>query len=170
MRKQTVRLAMMLCFSFIIALLVTNHLGWLPVGGTATALYSWKLVAGFFGVAICGALTSVGIGLFAMVQAVLFVLGISPLVAFPIMMTAGAMQQPLTTFMFLRHARNMPIKRILWVSFGGCLGVAVTLPVFQYVTVSWLHGLLVAILSFNLVAISRTYLQSRLQLPTVAEA
>gem|GEM_PF-7001953 len=31
------------------------------------------------------------------------------------MMTAGAMQQPLTTFMFLRHARNMPIKRILWV-------------------------------------------------------
>ena len=170
MSKQTVRLAMMLCFSFIIALLVTNHLGWLPVGGTATALYSWKLVAGFFGVAICGALTSVGIGLFAMVQAVLFVLGISPLVAFPIMMTAGAMQQPLTTFMFLRHARNMPIKRILWVSFGGCLGVAVTLPVFQYVTVSWLHGLLVAILSFNLVAISRTYLQSRLQLPTVAEA
>ena len=170
MGKQTVRLAMMVCFTFIICLLASNQLGLLPVGGTAIALYSWKLVIGFFGVMLCGALTSVGIGLFAMVQAVLFVLGVSPLVAFPIMMTAGAMQQPLTTFMFLRHARNMPIKRILWVSFGGCIGVALTLPVFQYLTVSWLHGLLVLILCFNLIAISRTYLQNRLQLPTAAEA
>lgn len=171
MGKQTVRLAMIGCFTFIICLLTSNELGLLPVGGTATALYAWKLLLGFFGVMVCGALTSVGIGLFAMVQAVLFLLGISPLVAFPIMMTAGAMQQPLTTFMFLRNADNMPIKRILLLSLGGCIGVAITLPVFQYVTVSWLHGLLVLILCFNLIAISRTYLQNRPQsLPTAAEA
>ncbi|MCX7089913.1 MAG: sulfite exporter TauE/SafE family protein [Legionellales bacterium] len=171
MSKQTVRLAMMVCFTFIICLLASNELGLLPVGGTATALVSWKLCVGFFGLMLCGALTSVGIGLFAMVQAVLFVLGVSPLVAFPIMMTAGAMQQPLTTFMFLRHATQMPIKRILWVSMGGCLGVALILPVFQYLTISWLHVLLIVILCFNLVAISRTYVQTRLQrLPTIAEA
>jgi uncharacterized membrane protein YfcA len=171
MGKQTVRLAMMICFSFIICLLASNQLGLLPVGGTAIALTSWKLLFGFFGVMLCGALTSVGVGLFAMVQAVLFVLGVSPLVAFPIMMTAGAMQQPLTTFMFLRHATHMPIKRILLVSLGGCIGVAITLPVFQYLTVSWLHGLLVLILCFNLIAISRAYLQNRMQdLPTVVEA
>ena len=171
MSKQTVRLAMIVCFAFIICLLLSNELKLLPVGGTAIALSSWKLVLGFFGVMICGALTSVGIGLFAMVQAVLFVLGVSPLVAFPIMMTAGAMQQPLTTFMFLRHATHMPIKRILWVSLGGCLGVALILPVFQYLTITWLHGLLIVILCFNLIAISRTYMQTRLQrLPTTAEA
>jgi len=162
MSKQTVRLAMMVCFTFIICLLASNELGLLPVGGTATALVSWKLCVGFFGLMLCGALTSVGIGVFAMVQAVLFVLGVSPLVAFPIMMTAGAMQQPLTTFMFLRHATQMPIKRILWVSMGGCLGVALILPVFQYLTISWLHVLLIVILCFNLVAISRTYVQTRL--------
>jgi uncharacterized membrane protein YfcA len=171
MSKQTVRLAMIVCFTFIICLLASNELGLLPVGGTATALVSWKLCLGFLGLMLCGALTSVGIGLFAMVQAVLFVLGVSPLVAFPIMMTAGAMQQPLTTFMFLRHATQMPIKRILWVSMGGCLGVALILPVFQYLTISWLHVLLIVILCFNLVAISRTYVQTRLQrLPTIAEA
>ncbi len=171
MGKQSVRLAMIVCFSFIICLLASDQLGLLPVGGTATALYSWKLALGFFGVMLCGALTSVGIGLFAMVQAVLFVLSVSPLVAFPIMMTAGAMQQPLTTFMFLRSAKNMPIKRILLVSLGGCIGVAMTLPVFHYLTVSWLHGLLILILCFNLIAISRAYLQSRQQsLSVVAEA
>lgn len=172
MGKQTVRIAMMICFSFIICLLASNELGILPVGGTAIALHSWKLWVGFFGVILCGALTSVGIGLFAMVQAVLFLLGVSPLVAFPIMMTAGAMQQPLTTFMFLRHSKNLPLKRILWLSIGGCIGVAITLPIFQYLTVSWLHSLLIVILCFNLTAISRTYLRNRFQsLPsTIAEA
>lgn len=168
MGKQTVRLAMIICFSFIICLLTSNQLGLLPVGGTATALFSWKLVLGFFGVMICGALTSVGVGLFAMVQAVLFLLGVSPLVAFPIMMTAGAMQQPLTTFMFLQHATHMPIKRILVLSLGGCIGVAITLPIFKYLTVSWLHGLLICILCFNLIAISRAYLKNRTQVLTAA--
>lgn len=168
MGKQSVRLAMIICFSFIICLLTSNQLGLLPVGGTAIALYSWKLALGFFGVMLCGALTSVGVGLFAMVQAVLFLLGVSPLVAFPIMMTAGAMQQPLTTFMFLRHATYMPIKRILILSLGGCIGVALILPVFKYLTVSWLHGLLICILCFNLIAISRAYLQNRSQILTAA--
>lgn len=168
MGKQTVRLAMIICFSFIICLLTSNELGLLPVGGSATALYSWKLVLGFFGVMLCGALTSVGVGLFAMVQAVLFLLGVSPLVAFPIMMTAGAMQQPLTTFMFLQHATHMPIKRILILSLGGCIGVAMTLPIFKYLTVSWLHGLLICILCFNLTAIGRAYLQNRSQTLTPA--
>lgn len=169
--KQAIRLAMITCFGFIICLLISNQLGLLPVGGTATALYSWKLLFGFFGVMICGALTSVGVGLFAMVQAVLFVLSVSPLVAFPIMMTAGAMQQPLTTFMFLRGDAHMPLKRVLILSLGGCIGVAMTLPVFNYLSVSWLHGLLILILCFNFIAISRTYLQTRFnRVPAVVEA
>ncbi|HVT62342.1 MAG TPA: sulfite exporter TauE/SafE family protein [Legionellaceae bacterium] len=171
MGKQAIRLAMISCFAFIICLLMSNQLGFLPVGGTATALYSWKLLLGFFGVMLCGALTSVGIGLFAMVQAVLFLLSVSPLVAFPIMMTAGAMQQPLTTFMFLRSAKHMPLKKVMILSMGGCIGVAITLPVFNYLTVSWLHGLLILILCFNLIAISRTYLQTRFKrVSVIAEA
>ena len=44
---------------------------------------------------------------------------------------------------------------------GGCVGVLLTLPVFNYITVSWLHNLLIFILCFNLVAISRAFLQAR---------
>ena len=159
--KQAIRLAMILCFSFIIILLVSNQCHLLPVGGEAMALYSWKLAIGFFGLIVCGALTSVGVGLFAMVQGVLFLLSMSPLVAFPIMMAAGAMQQPLTAVMFLRQPRKLPLKRMLILSLGGCVGVLLTLPVFNYITVSWLHNLLIFILCFNLVAISRAFLQAR---------
>ena len=158
--KQGIRLAMMLCFMLIIGLLICRQLNLLPSGGDVIALHSWKLILGFFAMIVCGALTSVGIGLFAMVQGVLFLLGVSPAVAFPIMTTAGAMQQPLTTLVFLKQ-NKIPLKKTLVVSLAGCVGVLLVLPVFKLLTVTWLHSLLLMILIYNLFAIGRTYLQSR---------
>ena len=150
---------------------MANQYHILPIGGDATALYSWKLAIGFVALIVCGALTSLGIGLFAMVQAVLFLLSLSPLVAFPIMMVAGAMQQPLTVFMFLRQSKGLPLKRMLMVSIGGCLGVLLTLPVFHYFSTRWLHTLLILILSFNLLSMSRAFIRARAdKLNVVAEA
>lgn len=158
--KQAIRLAMMYCFAGIIVLLVCRQLHLMPSGGELVALESWKLYLGFFGMVICGALTSVGIGLFALVQGVLFLLNVSPAVAFPIMTTAGAMQQPLTTLVFVQQ-NKIPLKKTLILSFAGCIGVLLTLPLFTQLTVSWLHSLLLCILIYNLLAISRTYFRSR---------
>ncbi len=158
--KQAIRLSMVCCFFLIICLLISHRFNLLPVGGEALALHSWKLAIGFFALIICGALTSVGIGLFAMVQGVLFLLNVSPVVAFPIMTTAGAMQQPLTTMMFLKHDK-IPLKKTLILSLAGCVGVLITLPIFTHLTVTWLHTLLLGILIYNSIAIGRTYLKVR---------
>lgn len=158
--KQAIRLAMMGCFLLIIGLLLCHQFRWLPLDGDLIELRSWKLIVGFGAMAICGALTSVGIGLFAMVQGVLFVLGASPLIAFPIMMTAGAIQQPLTTLVFLQQ-NKIPLKKTLILSLAGCLGVFITLPIFSHLTITWLHTLLLVILIYNFFAIGRTYLRSR---------
>lgn len=163
--KQAIRLAMLICFSLIIVLLLGHQFHLLPIGGDLVALHSWKLVIGFVGMILCGALTSVGIGLFAMIQGVLFLLNVSPLVAFPIMTTAGAMQQPLTTLMFLQQ-KKIPVKKTLILSCGGCLGVLLVLPVFRYLTASWLHSLLIGILIYNLIAISRSFFNARIQTMT----
>ncbi|KTD42378.1 TSUP family transporter [Legionella quateirensis] len=158
--KQAIRLAMMCSFALIIALLISHQFRLLPVGGDLIELHSWKLVIGFFALVICGALTSVGIGLFVMVQGVLFVMNISPVVAFPIMTTAGAMQQPLTTLVFLQQDK-IPLKKTLILSLSGCLGVMLTIPVFSQLTISWLHTLLLFILIYNLLAIGHTYFRSK---------
>lgn len=158
--KQAIRLAMMSCFVLIIGLLLCHQFHVLPVDGDVAALHGWKLGVGFFAMMVCGALTSVGIGLFVMVQGVLFLLNVSPLVAFPIMTTAGAMQQPLTTLVFLQQ-RKIPLKKTLVLSLAGCIGVLLTLPVFSYLTITWLHSLLLVILIYNVFAIGRTYLASR---------
>ena len=124
------------------------------------ALTSWKLLAGFGGMVVCGMLTSVGIGLFVLVQAVLFLLGVSPLVAFPIMTTAGAMQQPLTTLAFLQQDK-IPLKKTLVLSLAGCLGVLFVVLIFKHLTITWLHSLLILIVTYNLFVVSRTWLGSR---------
>ncbi len=136
--KQAIRLAMMCCFLLIIGLLLCHQFRLLPTDGDVMELRHWKLFIGFVALVICGALTSVGIGLFAMVQGVLFLLGASPLIAFPIMTTAGAMQQPLTTLVFLQQ-NKIPLKKTLILSLAGCLGVFITLPLFTHLTISWLH-------------------------------
>ena len=159
--KQTIRLSMIICFIMIIGLLIGHQWHLLPMDGAVVALRSWALLIGFLALAVCGALTSVGIGLFAMVQGVLFLMGVSPLVAFPIMTTAGAMQQPLTTLVFLQQ-NKIPLKKTLILSLAGCIGVAITLPIFNYMTVTWLHSLLLGILIYNVLAIGRTYIQTRL--------
>ena len=158
--KQAIRLAMICSFALIICLLVSHQFSWFPVGGELTELHSWKLVLGFFALVICGALTSVGVGLFVMVQGVLFVMNISPLVAFPIMTTAGAMQQPLTNLVFLKNDK-IPLKKTLILSLSGCLGVLITIPIFTQLTINGLHLFLLCILSYNFYAIGRTYLRSR---------
>lgn len=158
--KQAIRLAMVCSFMLIIILLVCHTLRILPVGGELTELHSWKLLLGFCALVICGALTSVGIGLFVMVQGVLFIMNISPAVAFPIMTTAGAMQQPLTTLVFLQQDK-IPLKKTLILSLSGCLGVLITIPIFSKLTITWLHFLLLGILIYNFITIGNAYLKER---------
>ncbi len=159
--KQSIRLAMIFSFALIIGLLLCRQLHVFPIGGDLVALHAWKLVIAFFGMIVCGMLTSVGIGLFVMVQAVLFLLGLSPLVAFPIMTTAGAMQQPLTTLAFLQQDK-IPLKKTLILSLAGCVGVAFAMSIFSHLTITWLHSLLLLIVTYNLFAVSRSYMRSRL--------
>ncbi len=154
--EQKIRLAMIIAFSGIIALLCLKQLGLMPEDGHLIALDSWKLVLGFFAMIVCGSLTSVGIGLFAMVQGVLFLMGVSPAVAFPIMTTAGAMQQPLTTLVFLKHGK-IPLKKTLLLSACGCIGVLISLPIVSHLSINWLHSLLLLIMLYNVITISLTY-------------
>ena len=158
--KQAIRLTMMCCFTLIIGLLLCRQLHLFPIGGDLMALESWKLLIGFCGMVVCGMLTSVGIGLFVLVQAVLFLLGVSPLVAFPIMTTAGAMQQPLTTLAFLQQDR-IPLKKTLILSLAGCVGVVFVVLIFKHLTITWLHSLLILIVAYNLIAVSRTYMNTK---------
>ncbi|NCT56788.1 MAG: anion permease [Legionella sp.] len=158
--KQKLRLAMIICFTGIIGLLIYQKFGYFTSNHELTALHAWKLWLGFLAMSICGALTSVGIGLFAMVQAVLFLMHLSPAVAFPIMTVAGAMQQPLTTLVFLKQDK-IPLRKTLTLSLFGCLGVLIALPIVTHMKQTWLHSLLLIIMIYNVFSITSTYFNDK---------
>lgn len=91
------------------ALLVTagfmlaRNMDWIQGGGTAIGLYGSKLIIGIVVNFILGALMTVGIGLYAPCMALVFALGMSPQVAFPIMMGSCAFLMPPASIRFIRE-------------------------------------------------------------------
>lgn len=160
LNAQAIRFIMLIAFPTIIFLIVSNHMQWLPIGGDKTALQGTELLIGAIGLFFAGILTTAGVGLFALIQAVLFCLGMSPLVAFPIMTAAGAVQQPLSTTIFVLK-NKVPLKKSLLISFYGVAGVLIAIPVITRMSTNHLHFLLVLVLSYNTIMMCRSYLQHR---------
>jgi uncharacterized membrane protein YfcA len=92
-----------------IALLITagfmlaGQMQWIQGGGTAIGLSGLKLFVAVAVNFLLGALMTAGIGLYAPCMAMVFALGLSPQVAFPIMMGSCAFLMPPASVRFIRE-------------------------------------------------------------------
>jgi len=94
----TISIALIVTASFMFA----NKMHWIHGEGVAIGLHGWKLaVAGLINF-ILGAMMTAGVGLYAPCMALVFLLGMSPQVAFPIMMGSCAFLMPPASFKFIR--------------------------------------------------------------------
>ena len=90
------------------ALLITaffmfaRQMDWIQGGGDATSLTGYKLMIAVGVNFILGALMTAGIGLYAPCMALVFALGMSPKVAFPIMMGSCAFLMPFASAKFIQ--------------------------------------------------------------------
>jgi uncharacterized membrane protein YfcA len=100
---------------------VATNLHLLPPGGTALALHGWRFAAAVAGNFLLGGLMSLGIGLYAPCMIMLFLLGLHPLAAFPIMMGSCGLLQPLAGIRFLRTGR-FAWGPALGITIGGIFG------------------------------------------------
>ena len=111
-----------------LALLVTGVLMLLaqvklmPGGGDAIGLSGVELVIGVIGNFILGALMSAGVGLYAPCMALVYFLGLSPDVAFPIMMGSCATLMPVGSIKFIKEGAY-PRKASLILSLSAVVGV-----------------------------------------------
>lgn len=144
---------MIICFSGMIVLLATTEAGLLDIGGNATSLSGLKLLLTALAMTVAGMLSAACVGLYATSQAILFLAGITPLAAFPIMMTAGALQQPSLAITFLKKDK-VPLKETIIASLAGILGIAIGLPLITSVSIHFLHYLLICVLLYNIFAIA----------------
>jgi uncharacterized membrane protein YfcA len=160
LKQQTIRIVMFIAFFSMILLILAEKLNLLAIGGTEISLIGWKLWVGFFAMIVCGILPSVGVGLFVLVQTVLFLLGLSPLVAFPIMTTAGALQQPLITLTFL-FEKKILLKEVFIITIAGALTVLFVIPLISYISFELLRWFLLLTISYNAICILISYFKDK---------
>lgn len=83
--------------------MLSGQMKWIQGGGEAIGLTGWKLILAVGANFVLGALMTVGIGLYAPCMALIYALGMSPLVAFPIMMGSCAFLMPPASTKFIKE-------------------------------------------------------------------
>jgi uncharacterized membrane protein YfcA len=158
--KQSIRLIMTFGFIGISLLIFCNQLNLLPVGGDATSLPLAKLMIGIPAMMLAGMLPAIGAGIYVPIQVILFFLGLSPLVAYPIMTTAGAIVQSTTAYAFVAK-KEVAIEESLLLALSGLVGVAIAVPLITYVNLTTLRWLLLVIVIYNAVMMRKAYLREK---------
>jgi uncharacterized membrane protein YfcA len=148
LNQHYLQVSMFIAFVVMAIALFCNQIGWLHIAGTAQTLHGTKLILGFLGMMLAGMLTCVGVGIYGVIEIVLLLLGLSPWIAFPIMTTAGAMQQSFATST-LTFAKRVPLKASILMTFVGVIGVLAAVPMVTHLSINKLHWLLLLIIIYN---------------------
>lgn len=100
--EKVIRLVMGFALLLTAFFMLATKLNWMQGGGDAIGLEGGKLALAVIANFILGAIMTAGIGLYAPCMALVFALGMSPAVAFPIMMGSCAFLMPLAAYRFVR--------------------------------------------------------------------
>ena len=136
-------------------LMVADKMGWINIlatGNNADGLHGMPLIIGIIGNFILGGLMSAGVGLFAPCMVMVYLLGLKPIAAFPIMMLSCALLMPSTSFSFVKNNR-FSTRGILGFVLGGVLGVVIAATLVKsmsFTILSWLIVIVSFITSISL--------------------
>jgi uncharacterized membrane protein YfcA len=134
----------------------------LPGGGTAMTLVGWKFALAVGINFILGTLMSIGIGLYAPCMITLALLGMHPIAAFPIMMGACALLQPVASLRFFQTGR-FAWGPSLGLAFGGVVGVLIAAYIVKKLDVVYLRWLVIVVIVYAAFAMLRSAAQRRSQ-------
>lgn len=154
-----VRLYMGMALLTVAIIILSGLLGIMPMGGDAIGLAGGKLLIGAIGNFVLGALMTIGIGLFAPCMALVYALGMSPRVAFPIMMASCAFLQPAASVKFIQTGAY-DRKASLWIALAGSLGVLIAAYVVKSLPLLVLKWVVVAVIVYTGLTMIRAALRN----------
>ncbi|MGD0870634.1 MAG: sulfite exporter TauE/SafE family protein [Bryobacteraceae bacterium] len=145
-RKVQIGMGSVLVLAACLMLMSLFH--WGPGGGNAMGLAGPKLVAGIVGNALLGALMTLGIGLYAPCMILIYLLGMNPLAAFPIMMGSCAFLMPVGSARFIRTG-SYNLKSALGLAIGGIPGVLIAALIVKSLPLDAVKWLVIAVVLYT---------------------
>jgi len=131
------------------------NLGALPGGGTAMALVGWKFELAVAINFVLGALMSAGIGLYAPCMITLALLGMHPLAAFPIMVGACALVQPVASLRFFQTGA-FAWGPSIGLAVGSLVGVFIAAYIVKSLPLMTLRWLVILVIAYAAFAMLRS--------------
>ncbi len=133
-----------------------TNLELLPGGGEALSLEGWRFGVAIVSSFVLGALMTIGIGMYAPTMILVSLLGMNPVAAFPIMMGACALLQPVAAFKFISSAK-FSYGAAVALTAGGIAGVLLAAFVVKSLPLEVLRWLVVVVVLFAAVAMLRSF-------------
>lgn len=152
--KKLVRQIMLTAFAITGVLLLLTQFHVIKAA-RGTDIHGIKLVLFAILMLISGALPAFGVGYYALIQTSIFVLGVNPIIAFPIMACASAYQMPLTSMTFIPKQKFYPKSTLLLAVFG-LIGVFIAAPLISKVDQYTLKWILFGVVVYNIITLAKT--------------
>lgn len=154
--EKTIQLVMGIALLATALLMFAGQVGWIANLGTGEAigLSGTKLIIAIVGNFILGTLMTAGIGLYAPCMALVYMLGMSPRVAFPIMMGSCAFLMPAASIKFVKEgAYNR--KASLAITIGGVIGVFIAAYLVKSLPLNILTWLVIVVVTYTGITLLR---------------
>lgn len=124
----------------------------IPVDGTATGLTGTKLMLGILLLFVYGILNNFGIGSFAPTMATIYMLGMNPLIAFPIMMSACSISFVVGSIQFVSQGHYARKPTIIFCIIGS-IGVIFAGLVVKTINLDLLKWIMIFVMIFTSISL-----------------
>jgi uncharacterized membrane protein YfcA len=138
-----------------------------PTGGALLALQGAKLGIAFAGNVLLGALMTLGIGLYAPCMIMIYLLGMDPRAAFPIMMGSCAFLMPVASARFVRE-RSFDLRASLGLLVGGIPAVLLAAFIIKALSLTVVRWLVLSVVIYTAVRLLLTARREAAAVPTAA--
>lgn len=155
--EKKIQLGMSIALLLMGGVLLAGKLQLLPeASGMAIGLTGWKLAVAVVGSFVISTLSPLGIGAYAPMMVLFYLLGMTPLATFPIMMGASAIMLPAASFTFMKKdALNVPVA--VGVTVFGIVGVLLAAPLVQSLNLDMLKWLLLVVVLYTSYGMYKSY-------------
>ncbi len=146
--RRTIQISLGLALLAAACLMLTSQFSWLPIGGNRLGLSGLRLVLGVIGNFVLGAIMTIGVGLYAPCMVLVYLLGMQPAAAFPIMMGSCAFLMPVGSVQFIR-SRRVSVRAALGLTLGGIPGVFLAYKLFTSLPMSYIKWLVICVVVYT---------------------
>ena len=146
--RRKIQIGMGLALLGAAALMMMTQLNLVPGGGDELGLTGTQLAAGLAGNFVLGVLMMLGIGLYAPCMILVYLLGMRPTAAFPIMMCSCAFLMPVSSVQFVR-TRMYDLQAALGLAIGGVPAVLLAAFLVRSLPLSAVRWLVVVVVVYT---------------------